>query len=553
MRLPGLSQPRFCYNNTGMKTINTSIFDFPDLIRDGHVYVDKTAQLYELAKPGADRIYYLPRPRRFGKSLMISTLKALFQGRRELFKGLAIEKTDWDWENEVYPVIHLDMSNASASTLVDFEDKLGKMMEFVCKGLGVPYDPKVSAAANFLVLLESLPEKARQANAKSDGRYVLLIDEYDAPIAKLLDTEKGRAELADMRSALHDFYVVAKAHCGDMRFLMVTGVSKFAKTSIFSAFNNPKDLTLDARAADLLGYTHEEMETYFHEHIQAFADSNGLTYEAAFAELLRWYDGYQFSPEKLVEVVNPVSLGNALSYKAFRNYWEATAGSTLIFDALKAKNAAPVDFARKFKVMTLDAPDAQAAPTVALLYQGGYLTIDERIDGETVRLRVPNHEVRNSLYRGYLSRILGVDFELDDFSLTAEETAADLFADETGAKFAALLKTAFAKIPHEWLDRDEKEVKRYFLAFMVFARAEVVSEEQHSLGRPDSVVKTEKAIYIVEFKYAKSAEAALAQCRERRYADAYAADGRRVVYVGVNYDPAARTFTDVRTEAARQG
>ena len=482
---------------------------------------------------------------------MISTLKALFLGRRDLFRGLAIEKTDWDWENEVYPVLHLDMSKASASSVSDFKDNLGKMMQFACKEFGVPYDPKVSAMANFLVLLESLPEKARQANAKSDGKYVLLIDEYDAPIAKLLDSEKGRAELADMRAALHDFYVQAKAHCGDMRFLMVTGVSKFAKTSIFSAFNNPKDLTLDARAADLLGYTHEELETYFHEHIQAFADANALTYDAAFSELLRWYDGYQFSPKKLVEVVNPVSLGNALSNMELRNYWEATAGSTLIFDALKAKNAAPVDFARKFKVVTLDAPDALAAPTVALLYQGGYLTIDERIDGETVRLRIPNHEVCNSLYRGYLSRILGVDFELDDFSLTAEETASDLFADETGAKFASLLKTAFAKIPHEWLDKDEKEIKRSFLAFMIFARAEVVSEEQHSLGRPDSVVKTEKAIYVVEFKYAKSAEAALAQCREKRYADAYAADPRRVVYVGVNYDPKARTFDDVRTEAAR--
>ena len=146
---------------------------------------------------------------------------------------------------------------------------------------------------------------------------------------------------------------------------------------------------------------------------------------------------------------------------------------------------------------------------------------------------------------------MGNDFELDDFSLTAEETAAELFADATGAKFAALLKTAFAKIPHEWLDRSEKEIKRYFLAYMIFARAEVVSEEQHSLGRPDSVVKTEKAIYVVEFKYGQSAEAALRQCREKRYADAYADDPRRVVYVGVNYDPAARTIGEVKTETAQ--
>ena len=533
-----------------MKPINTSIYDFPTLITGGYVYVDKTAVLYELAKPGADMLYYLPRPRRFGKSLMISTLKALFQGRRELFKGLKIEQTDWDWAKEVYPVIHLDMSKASSTTLTDFEDKLGKMVKFICEEFDVPYDSNLSAAANFLVLLETMPKVAKRDDEKATGKYVLLIDEYDAPIARLLDSEKGRAELADMRAALHDFYVQAKSHCGDMRFLMVTGVSKFAKTSIFSAFNNPKDLTLDARVADVVGYTHEEMETYFHEHIQAFADANGLSYEGAFGELLRRYDNYQFAPKRLVKVVNPVSLGNALSNGEIRNYWVATAGSTLIFDALKQKNAAPVDFAKKFKLITLDAPDALSAPTVALLYQGGYLTIDRRIDSETVVLKIPNEEVRNSLYRGYVSSIFGTDFELDDFSLTAEETARELVDDELGAKFAALLKTAFAKIPHEWLDKDEKEVKRYFLAFMVFARAEVSSEEQHSLGRPDSVVKTEKAIYVVEFKYGQSAEAALAQCRERRYADAYAADGRRVVYVGVNYDPVVRTVDAVMTEPA---
>ena len=527
-----------------MKPINTSYYDFEKLVTGGFVYVDKTAQIYELAKPDADGLYYLPRPRRFGKSLMISTLKALFLGRRELFRGLKIEKTDWDWGNEVYPVLHLDMSTVASKNAAELEVSLQDMVRCFAADFAAEFDAALPAKTNFKNLLLGLAKKS------PNGKYVLLIDEYDAPIAGLLDTDEGRKELPTVRKTLHDFYVQAKAQCGNIRFLMVTGVSKFAKTSIFSAFNNPKDLTLDARVADLLGYTHEEMETYFHEHIQAFADANGLTYEGAFGDLLRRYDNYQFSAKRLVKVVNPVSLGNALANGEIRNYWESTAGSTLIFDALKAKNAAPVDFAAEFEVLSLDAPDALEAPTVALLYQGGYLTIDRRIDSETVLLKIPNEEVRISLYRGYISRLLGVDFALDAFQQTAKKTARELFADETGAKFADLLKTAFAKIPHEWLDKDEKEVKRYFLAFMVFARAEVVSEEQHSLGRPDSVVKTEKAIYVVEFKYNKSADAALAQCREKRYADAYKADGRRVVYVGVNYDPAARTVDDVKAEPA---
>ena len=299
-----------------MKPINTSIYDFPRLIEGGYVYVDKTDRLYELAKPGADMLYYLPRPRRFGKSLMISTLKALFQGRRELFRGLKIEQTDWDWEHEVYPVLHLDMSKAASANLEQFEGKLAKIVRHQCELFGIPYDEKVNAATNFIGLLDGLPAKS-----ENGGKYVVLIDEYDAPIAGLLDTPEGREELSAIRKALHDFYVVAKSHCGDMRFLMVTGVSKFAKMSIFSAFNNPKDLTLDARAADLLGYTHEEMETYFHEHIQAFADERGETYEATFAELLAWYDSYQFSAKRLVKVINPVSLGNALSSRELKGYW----------------------------------------------------------------------------------------------------------------------------------------------------------------------------------------------------------------------------------------
>ena len=527
-----------------MKPINTSIFDFPTMITDGYVYVDKTAILYELAKPGADILYYLPRPRRFGKSLMISTLKALFQGRRELFKGLKIEKTDWNWEKEIYPVLHLDMSVVASKTAAELEVSLQDMVRCFAADFKTDFDAGLPAKTNFKNLLLGL------ANGSPNGKYVVLIDEYDAPIAGLLDSEEGRRELPSVRKTLHDFYVQAKAQCGNMRFLMVTGVSKFAKTSIFSAFNNPKDLTLDARVADLLGYTHEEMETYFHEHIQAFADANGLTYEGAFAELLRRYDNYQFAPKRLVRVINPVSLGRALATGEVRNYWEATAGSTLVFDALKAKNAAPLDFAAEFEVASLDAPDALEAPTVALLYQGGYLTIDQRIDGDSVLLKIPNNEVRTSLYRGYVSRLLGVDFALDAFQQAAKKTARELVVDGLGVKFANLIKTAFAKIPHEWLDKDEKEVKRYFLAFMVFARADVVSEEQHSLGRPDAVVKTEKAIYIVEFKYAQSAEAALVQCREKRYADAYIADSRRVVYVGVNYNPTVRTVDDVRTEVA---
>ena len=536
-----------------MKSINTSLFDFAALrdSKDDYVYVDKTAQLYEIAKHGADKIYYLPRPRRFGKSLMISTLKYLFLGRRDLFKGLWIDSSDWDWDNEIYPVLHLDMSHVASKTAAELETSLKNLMKLKAGEFGCEFDSGLSAKDNFYNLLQYLPKIAPKA---ANGKYVVLIDEYDAPISGLLDNEKGRAELPDVRKTLHDFYVQAKSECGNMRFLIVTGVSKFAKTSIFSAFNNPKDLTLDVRTADLLGYTHEEMEKYFHEHIQAFADSEGISYDEMFAKLLEWYDSYQFSPKRLVKVINPVSLGNALSNKAFGNYWEATAGSTIIFDALKRCDRTPSDLASEVFPETLEAADALTAPAEALLYQGGYLTIESvegDCEGRYFKLRIPNLEVRQSLERGYIAEIIGRDFELDGFILEAKRTAARIAADPTGEAVRKLMVAAYAKLPHDWVCKDEKEAKRYFIAFMVFARAEVTGEEQHSLGRPDAVLKTEKGIYIFEFKYDESAQAALDQCRDRRYADAFAADAREVYYVGVNYDPETRTVNELKVEESK--
>ena len=535
-----------------MKNINTSYFDFA-VLRDpknNYVYVDKTKQLYELVKDGTDKIYYLPRPRRFGKSLMISTLKYLFQGRRDLFKGLWIDSSPWDWDREVYPVLHLDMSKVPCHSAEEARIKMNDLVKGKCEEFGLPFDPNLPFDSNFKNLLEKLPTVAPE---KAGGKYVVVIDEYDAPISRLLDSEQGRRELPAVRDVLHDFYVQAKSECGNMRFLMVTGVSKFAKTSIFSAFNNPCDLTLDVRTADLLGYTHDEVKKYFHEHIQRFADFNEMTWNEAFDSLMDWYDSYQFCPEREVKVVNPVSLGKALSTRTLANYWESTAGSTLIYDAFKAEERSPIDYDVVVDRETLDAADALTAPTEALLYQGGYLTIDKVVVVNKMRklkLRIPNQEVRISLERGYMSNLLGRTFHLDEFKNKAEVTADEIAADPTGGEMKKLLISAYARLPHDWVCKNEKEAKRYFIAFMVFARAEVVGEEQHSLGRPDAVLKTEKAIYIFEFKYDQSAQAAIDQCRERDYAAAFTADARPVVYVGVNYDSSVRTVSDVKCEEA---
>ena len=199
---------------------------------------------------------------------------------------------------------------------------------------------------------------------------------------------------------------------------------------------------------------------------------------------------------------------------------------------------------------SLDAADALTAPVEALLYQGGYLTIDQPKGDEVATLKIPNLEVRTSLFDGYMAQVLGRDFELSNFEATALDTADRIAADPTNDMVKKLLVAAYSKLPHDWKFRDEREAKRYFIAFMVFARAEVTGEEQHSLGRPDAVLKTDKAIYIFEFKYDQSAQAAIDQCRERDYAAAFTADARQVIYVGVNYDSSVRTISDVMCEDA---
>ena len=253
-----------------------------------------------------------------------------------------------------------------------------------------------------------------------------------------------------------------------------------------------------------------------------------------------------------MKVINPVSLGNALSSRELKGYWEATAGSTLVYDALKAGDSSPFDLADEFCVSTLDAADALDAPAVALLYQGGYLTIDRRVDDESVLLKIPNHEVRQALETGYVSRLLGKDFAIDAVVRTAKRSAAQLVAEGYTDAFRTMLQSAFALLPHDWVCKDEKEAKRYFIAFMCFARAEIAGEPQHATGRPDAVLRTEKGIYVLEFKFAQSADAALAQCRARNYAARFVGENLPVYYVGVNYNPAAdvRTIDDVKCERA---
>ena len=528
-------------NARTIKVPPTSIFDFERLILDGEAkYVDKTALLYELAKSKTDSQLFISRPRRFGKSLMLSTLKAMFEGRRELFKGLAIDSLPWEGWVQPTPVYSFTMSNATGGTYERFLSSLTALVGFLCREIGLGYDESVDPSVNFDSFLKA-------AAAKSPTKQiVVLIDEYDEPVAKFLD---DLPTLNKVRSALHDFYEKLKVNSGVIRFLMLTGVTKLTKLSIFSGLNHLKDRTMDPRFATLLGYTPEELDGPLRENIEVFAAKNGMDFDTAKKALLSWYDGYRFSPDSEAKVCNPVSLGNALDYGRLANYWEATGQATIVVNRIKEAKKIPADLNGMAATRTqLDVCAAETMPLPALLYQGGYLTISEAIDVNTFRLGIPNMEIANSLAEGYVSSIL--DMGMSDWTEHLVDAREGMLKRGVETLLKKNLKAAFAAVPHEWKIEDEKEAKRYFLLFMKLIGSDISGERQSARGRADAVLQDKTGTYVFEFKYGKTPREALDQARTKEYGNPWLDTSLPVFYVGVNYDPAKRGIDDPLVEPA---
>ena len=522
-----------------IKVPTTGQSDFPRLILGGEgKYVDKTDLLYRLASSTADAQLFISRPRRFGKSLMLSTLKAMFEGRRELFKGLAIDSLPWEGWEKPTPVYSFTMARAVGETYELFMEQLAKVVKQLCAEADVPYVGDGAVSGQFDDFL-------RAAAAKSpNGQIVVLIDEYDEPVAKFLD---DLDTLKKVRSVLHDFYEKLKINSGSIRFLMMTGVTKLTKLSVFSGLNHLTDLTMDARFATLFGYTPEELDGPLRENIEVFAEKRGMDFDSARKALLSWYDGYRFSPDSEAKVCNPVSLSKALKTSKLANYWEATGRSTVIVNRIKAADSIPADLNGLAVTRTqLDVCDAETMPLLALLYQGGYLTLSEVIDDNTFRLGIPNREIANSLSEGYVSSLLGNG--MTDWTEQLAESRAGLHAKGVESLLSKNLKAAFAAVPHEWHIEDEKEAKRYFLLFMKLIGADISGERQSARGRADAVLADKSGIYGCEFKYGKTAREALEQARTKEYGNPWLDSSLPVFYVGVNYDPSTRGIDDPLVE-----
>ena len=518
-----------------IRQLTTGVHDFPGLIQDEESkYVDKTDLLYELARHKKDAQYFISRPRRFGKSLMLSTLQAMFEGRRDLFKGLKIDAEDWEGWTTPTPVYSFTMSEANGGTFEEVQESLSDLVDGLYEEAGIPVPEKGTAPGKFTKFLKLAAGKS------PTGKIVILIDEYDEPVAGFLD---DLSTLRKVRKLLHDFYEKLKVNSGSIRFLMMTGVTKLTKLSVFSGLNHLKDRSSDPRFATLLGYTPQELDGALRENVEALGKKLGKDFKATKQAILDWYDGYRFSPDSTARVCNPVSLGSAFENGKLEGYWESTGQTTLVLGRVAKAGKLPDDLEHVLAdKMMLDVCDAASLPMESLLYQGGYLTIKDVIPGPPDKyiLAPPNLEVRSSLMRGFVSQILHL-----------KETAFDTLLDRARNLIAVgdirevvetMLFSLYAQVPPDWQIRDEAEAKRYFQLFFSMLGADPAPEFPSVRGYADAVVETPDNVFVVEFKYRRSSRAAMKQIRDCGYADKWRGGPRPVTLVGVNFNPAKRNI-----------
>ena len=529
-----------------MEKIATDTFSFADIRQGGHVYVDKTAILKELADGSLGKQFFIARPRRFGKSLAISTLQCLFEGRRDLFKGLAIEP-DWDW-SKTYPVLKLDMGCCQGDSVEDLWTKINTMLRFEAERVGVPIRESEPPAGRFAFLMKDMiaaadrKSKEKDPNASVD-KVVLLVDEYDKPLLGHI----GKSDVNEIRDALKAFYSVIKTYEGIQRFAFITGVSKFSKVSIFSDLNNLNEFSMDARVATLFGYTHEEVLANFPESLAALGAKQGLDREQTFARLVQWYDGYHFE-ENSAPVFNPVSVGRCLSSGKFDPFWFETGTPSFLLRLMEKSPVVMDEIEVPQTAFSVYEPDKPAL--MSLLYQTGFLTIKSaRQDGgvRLYRLAPPNFEVSVAFSEALSTEFSHLD-GAENASLLTQMVEA-LRADDVNDMLDAL-SGFFANIPANITLRREKYYQSLFYAVFTLVGARTYAECWTNRGRVDAVVETPCGIYVFEFKLNDTAASALAQIKAKGYHEKWLRRGKKVTLVGAAFDSDLRNLSDRQIEVA---
>lgn len=512
-----------------MKDLTSSVYSFSDLIGGNFLYVDKTEYIWRLIRP-AKAMYFLSRPRRFGKSLTVSTLEAVFSGRRELFKGLALDSKPYDWKK--HPVIHLDLGSCDAHDVKSLRQYLARLLESTAIQHKVNVEiTEDGLAASFMDLITRIADQ---------GPVVILIDEYDKPI---LGNATNPA-ISEILKVLKGFYSVIKTTEPLQRFAFLTGVSKFSHVSLFSDLNNLTDITMSAEYATMFGYTQSEFEHYFGDRIEAAAQIQKVPVDELKQKLKAWYDGYCFE-ETSETVYNPVSIAKFFENDSkFDNYWFATGTPSFLMELAKKTDFNFEDaISRPVPGVTFDAFEISNIDPVTLLLQTGYLTIKSseiRFNKRWFWLDFPNEEVAESFSTYLLNSYVGrTQREVSSFSADL----ATAFLDNNLDQARKVLETFFAGIPYTIHKKSEATFQSIFYAIFRLLGFNIEAESCTNDGRIDAVVQTDDHIYLFEFKL-DSDDSALSQIKEKAYFKKYLLSSKKITLIGVNFDSDKGQITD---------
>lgn len=504
------------------------IQDFEDLQRNGYAYVDKTNFVYKLADEG--KYYFLSRPRRFGKSLFLSTLEAYFQGKKELFEGLAIYDLETEWKK--YPIFHIDLNTANFRE----KDSLYTVLNDYLTSWEDKYGTRESEAT---LALRFKGVIARAAEKEGCG-VVILIDEYDKPILQTLRDPELQAE---HRAQLKAFYSVLKTQDRYIKFAFLTGVTKFGKVSVFSDLNNLTDISMDHRYISICGMTEKELLTNFKEGISELAEANGDTEEATIAKLKARYDGYHFE-ENTVGIYNPFSVLNTLSRLRYKNYWFETGTPTFLVDLLKMHNYRLPDMTKeRVSDDVINSVDSLSTNPIPVIYQSGYLTIkgyDERF--KKYLLGFPNREVEegflNFLLPLYTSAGNNSPFLVDEFVQDVESGNPE--------RFMQRMKAFFADTSYQVVGNAELYFQNaMYLVFKIMGFYTQV-ERPTSDGRIDAIIQTPNYIYVIECKLDRTADEAIKQIENNGYAEPFLMDKRKLYKIGVSFSSETRGVAEYK-------
>ena len=500
------------------------IQSFEEIRSGGYVYVDKTALIYRLTSTG--KYYFLSRPRRFGKSLLVSTMEAYFSGRKELFEGLAMASLEKDWVS--YPVLHLDLTGAA---YLSVDELFSKFNSFLSK-----YEERYDIRTGEHVASVRFENIIDTAYRKTGQKVVILIDEYEKPIIDNIDNPEL---MEQFRRELQGFYSVIKGKDNAIRFAFLTGVTKLGKMSIFSGLNNLNDISMDARYADICGISEQELKSYFNESVKTLAEMNELSEEECYKKLASMYDGYHFH-YRSPGIYNPFSILNTFNANEFRMYWFETGTPTFLVRYLKQGNYNLDNIAKNdVSVETLTGANYVSPAPITLMYQAGYLTIkdyDQRFN--TYNLDYPNEEVKsgflNSLSHLYAPALAGGELSVYQFIRDIEKGNTKSFMDRLTAFFSG----------NSYMIQGDLELyfQNVMSIMLKMMGLYVKTEYQTSNGRIDIVFDTDKYIYIIELKRDESAENALKQIEEKGYDKPFLARGKQVIKLGINFSSETKTI-----------